>query len=112
VATLRIDADSVTLHLTGAEKAESLHGDLTYPRKAIAGVRVVSSGLDEVDGFKLFGAGVPGVMKVGMFRSERGSTFAACHGNGPAIVIDLVGEHYDRIVATLDDPERAASELL
>jgi hypothetical protein len=111
VATLRIDTDSVALHLSGAEKAESLHGDITYPRTSIAGVRVVSSGLDEVQGFKLVGAGIPGVMKVGTFRSERGSTFATCHGNGPAIVIDLVGEHYDRIVVTLDDPEQVASQL-
>jgi hypothetical protein len=112
VANLRIDTDAVTVHLSAAEKAESLHGDMTYPRTAITGVRVASTGLDEVQGFKLLGSSIPAVMKVGTFRSERGSTFAACHGNGPAIVIDLVGEHYDRIVVTLDDPEQVASQLL
>jgi hypothetical protein len=38
-------------------------------------------------------------------------TFAVCHGGGPAIVIDLTGERYDRIVLTLDNPEQAATQL-
>jgi hypothetical protein len=111
VATLVIDADAITLHLSGAEKAESLHRDMSFPRTAVTGVRVVSSGMDEVAGFKLVGAGIPGVLMVGTWRSQRSSTFAACHGTGPAIVIDLAGEHYDRIVVTLDDPEQVASQL-
>jgi len=107
-----ITDDSVTVQLSGGEKAEALHRDFTVPRSAIVGVRVVSSCLDEVQGFKLVGAGVPGALKVGTWKgAEGGSTFAACHGNGPGIVIDLAGEHYDRIVMTHDDPEQVAAEL-
>jgi hypothetical protein len=111
VAELVIDDDTVTIRMSPAEKAESLHRDLTVPRSAITGVRVASSGMDEVHGFKLVGSGIPGVMMVGSFKSGAGSTFAVCHRNGPAIVIDLTGEHYDRIVLTVDNPEQVASQL-
>ncbi len=111
MANLLIDDSSVTLQMSTAEKAEALHRDLTVPRSAITGVRVASSGMDAVHGFRLVGAGIPGVLMVGSFRSNDGSTFAVCHGNGPAIVLDLTGEHYDRIVVTIDNPEQVASEL-
>jgi len=48
---------------------------------------------------------------VGSFKGGDGSTFALCHGNGPGLVIELTGQHYDRIVLTLDNPEQLASEL-
>ena len=111
MANLVISDDSVTVHMSTAEKAEALHRDMTVPRSAISGVRVVASGIDAVHGFKLVGSGIPGVMMVGSFKGGDGSTFALCHGNGPALVIDLTGEHYDRIVLTLDNPEQYASQL-
>jgi hypothetical protein len=111
VANLVISDQSVALHLSPAEKAEALHGDLTLPRSAITGVRVVSSCMDDVRGFKLVGAGIPGVMMVGTFKGADGSTFALCHGNGPGIVLYLTGEHYDRVVLSIDNPEQVAAEL-
>lgn len=111
VANIVINDDSVTLQLSLGERAEALHGDLTLPRSAIIAVRVVSSGMDEVHGFKLVGSGIPGVTMVGSFKGGEGSTFALCHGNGPGIVLDLTGQHYDRIVLTIDNPEQFAAEL-
>jgi hypothetical protein len=111
VANLVISDDSVTFQLSPGEKAEALHGDLTLPRSAITGVRAVSSSMDEVHGFKLVGSGIPGVMMVGSFKGGDGSTFALCHGNGPGLVLDLTGQHYDRIVLTIDNPEQVAAEL-
>jgi hypothetical protein len=112
VANLVISGDSVTLQLSGWEKAETLHRDVTFSRSAITGVRVVSSCLDEVDGIKLAGSGIPGAVKVGTWSGGgAGRTFAACHGNGAGIVIDLTGEHYERIVLTHDNAEALASQL-
>ncbi len=111
MANLVITDDTVTVQMSAAEKAEALHRDLTVPRSAITGVRVVSSGIDAVHGFKLVGAGIPGVLMVGTFKGAEGSTFAICHRNGPALVIDIRGEHFDRIIITVDNPEQVASQL-
>ena len=107
-----ISDESITIQLSGLEKAEALHGDLAFPRSAVVGGRVVSSCMDEVDGFKLVGSGIPGTLMVGTWAGGGGGhTFVACHGNGPGIVIDLEGEHYGRIVLSQDNPEALAAQL-
>jgi hypothetical protein len=111
VANLVITDDTLTVQMSLAEKAEALHRDLTVPRSAVTGVRIVEDGLAEVHGLRMPGTGLPGVVMVGTWLSSEGNTFAVCHGPGPAIVIDLAGQHVDRIVMTVDNPEEAAAEL-
>jgi hypothetical protein len=81
VANLLIADDTVTIELTMAEKAETLHGKLTVPRSAITDIRVVPDGLAEVHGFKLAGSGIPGVIEAGTFSGAQGRTFAAAAGS-------------------------------
>jgi hypothetical protein len=111
VANLVINDDTVTIAMSAAEKAEALHRDLTFPRSAVTGVRAVDDGMAEVHGIRMPGAYFPDVIMVGTWRSGAGNTFAVCHGSGPAIVIDLSGQHYDRIVLTVDNPQDAVTSL-
>ncbi len=41
MAQLRVEGDDLVLHLSVAEKAESLHGDLRVPLSAVQGVEVL-----------------------------------------------------------------------
>jgi hypothetical protein len=107
MAKLIINDRDVTVSLSIVEKLEALHGDVTVPRCAVAQVRVVPDGMVEVHGLRAPGTGLPGVIKVGTWRRREGRTFAVCHGRRPAIVLDLVGSPYRRLVVTLDDPEQA-----
>jgi hypothetical protein len=111
VANLLIDDDTVTVELTMLEKAESVHGNLHIPRSAITGYSAVPDGLAEVPGFKLAGAGLPGALKVGTWVGEGKRTFAVCHGSSPAVVLELTGERYDRVVVTVDDPQEVIAGL-
>jgi hypothetical protein len=111
VANLVINDDTVTVQMSVAEKAEALHRNLTVPRSAIAGVRVVSDGMSEVHGLKMPGSGIPGVIMVGTWIGREGKTFAVCHGSGRAIVIELTGHDYDRIVMTVGNPEELMTRL-
>jgi len=111
MAKLLIDDDAVTVSLSAAEKAEALHSDVVVPRAAIVGARAVPDGMEEIHGLRMPGTGLPGVIMVGTWRDKGRVTFAVCHGRRPAIVIDLTGQPYDRIVATIDDPGEAAASL-
>ncbi|MGO8961907.1 MAG: hypothetical protein ACLQFR_31730 [Streptosporangiaceae bacterium] len=111
MANLEITDDTVTVVLSAAEKLEAIHGDVTVPRSAVTSVRAVPDGLAEVHGLRMPGTGFPGVIMVGTWRSHDGTTFAVCHGHKPAVVIDLTGQRYDRIVATVDKPEEAVTAL-
>jgi hypothetical protein len=91
VARLRIDDWSVTVSLSVAEKIQALHGNVTVPRTAVIGL--------------------PGVILVGTARDGDSVTFAVCHGRAPAVVLDLAGQPYDRIVVTVANPGEIVSGL-
>lgn len=105
MAELRIHDDSVTISLSVAEKIEAIHADVTFPRSAITSVREVPDGMTEVHGLRMPGTGLPGVILVGTFREPKRTTFAVCHGRRPAVVLDLTGQPYDRVVVTVDNPD-------
>jgi len=106
-----INNDTVTVAMSTAEKAEAFHRDLTIPRSAVTGARAVPDGMAEVHGIRMPGAYFPDMIMVGTWRGGGLTTFAVCHGHQPAVVIDLSGEHYDRIVMTVENPESIVTAL-
>lgn len=111
MANLLVGDDEVTVSLSAAEKLEALHGDVRVPRSSVLQVRVVPDGMDEVHGLKMPGAGLRGVIMVGTWRNSESVTFSVCHGNRPAVVLELTGQPYDRIVVTVDNPEDALASF-
>lgn len=111
MADLLVDDTEVTVSLSAAEKLEALHGDVKVPRSSVLQVRVVPDGMDEVHGLKIPGTGLRGVIMVGTWRSSESVTFSVCHGNRPAVVLELTGQPYDRIVVTVDNPEDALASF-
>jgi hypothetical protein len=119
VARLLIDQRRVTVCLSALEKLEALHRNVTVPRTAVIAAREVPDGLAELRGRIAgigwrgvgIGTGVPGVLMVGTIQDGYGLTFAVCRGRGPAVVLELAGQHYDRIVVTVEDPGAIVSRL-
>jgi len=110
-AKLLVHDDVVTVSLSAVEKAEAVHGDVSVPRAAVVSARIVPDGMDEVRGLRMPGTGLPGVIMVGTWRDQGTVTFAVCHGRRPAVVLELSGQRYDRIVVTVEDPAEAAASL-
>jgi hypothetical protein len=112
VARLLIDDRAVIVSLSVMEKLEAFHWNVTVPRTAVMAARGVPDGLAEV---RLLGTGtgtgLPGVMMVGTIRNSGGVTFAVCRGRRPAVVLDLAGHLYDRIIVTVDNPDEVVSRL-
>ena len=111
MVSLLVDADVVTVSLSVAEKVEALHGDVSVPRTAVVGARIVPDGMEEIHGLKLPGTGLPGVIMVGTWRDGESVTFAVCHGRAPAVVLDLDEQVFDRIIVTVEDPEASVAAL-
>jgi hypothetical protein len=110
VARLLINDRTVTVALSAMEKLEAMHGNVAVPRTSVIGARGVPDGMAELHGTSI-GTGLPGVMMVGTVRDGDGVTFAVCHGHRPAVVLDLAGQSYDRIVITVDNPDEHLSRL-
>jgi hypothetical protein len=111
MAEVLIHEGVVTVSLSAIEKAEAIHGDVSVPRAAVASARVVPDGMEEVHGLRMPGTGLPGVTMVGTWRNQGKVTFALCHGRRPAVVLELTGQRYDRIVVTVENPGEIAASL-
>lgn len=110
MAHLLITADAVTIDMSRGERFEAAHGDQTFRRNSISGVRAVPDCIAEVHGLKWAGTELPGI-RVGSFHDDERVTFAVCHGHNPGIVIDLANSKYDRVVLTVENPEEIAARL-
>jgi hypothetical protein len=114
VASVLIDDRAVTVALSVTEKIEALHGDLAVPRTAVVRARIVPDGLAEIHGPDM-PTRWPAISTVGTVRDFARNfdrvTFAVCHGRQPAVVLDLAGQPYDRIVVTIGHPDQVVSRL-
>jgi len=88
MAKLLVTDGTVTVSLSLVEKAEAVHGDVSVPRAAVVSARMVPDGMDEVHGLRM-----PGT------------------GRRAAVVLELTGQHYDRIVVTVDNPDEVVASL-
>jgi hypothetical protein len=65
----------------------------------------------ELRGFRAPGTGLPDVIAVGTGRGSFGKDFAAVHGTGPAVVVELAGAEFHRLVVTSDDAASVAAAI-
>jgi hypothetical protein len=109
---LRIDGDELVLALSRLEKLEALHGDVRLPLDKVRHVRVVIDPWSELRGVRAPGTGIPRVIAMGSRRSSFGKDFAAVHGAGSAVVVDLCSEaRYHRLVVTDENAQRVAAAI-
>ena len=111
MADLEVDGDALVLHLRAIEKAEGAHGDIRVPLTAVTAVRAVDDPWPELRGMRAPGTGLPNVIAVGTRRGAFGKDFAAVHGKGPAVVVELEGAAYSRLVVTADDAMARAQSI-
>jgi hypothetical protein len=111
MARLRITEHTVTVVLSLVEKVESMHRNVTIPRWAILGARAVADGMAEARGRPGLGTEVPGVVMAGILSQHGARTFVICHGRRPAVLIELSGQSFDRLLVTVDDPDETVARL-
>ncbi len=111
MARLSVEGDELVLNLSGMEKVEGLHGDIRVPVSTVREVRSTDDPRSERRGIRAPGTGIPGVIAVGTRRGGAIKDFAAIHGHGPAVVVELEGAEYGRLVVTEENAESAAADL-
>ena len=111
MADLRIEGDELVLHMGPLEKTEGFHGDIRVPLSAVTAVRPVDDAWPELRGIRAPGTGIPNVIAVGTRRGGFGKDFAAVHGTGPAVVVELEGATFGRLVVTSDDAATCADTI-
>jgi hypothetical protein len=105
MATFDIESGDLCLRLSWVEKLEAFHGSVRFPLSSVA------SAWPELRGIRSPGTGIPNVIAVGTRRGEFGKDFAVVHGKGPAIVVELQGARFQRLVVTVDDADGEAATI-
>jgi hypothetical protein len=111
MASLILDGADLMVKMSELEMVEAFHGDLRVPLAAVQAVRVVDDAWSELRGIRAPGTGIPGVIAIGTRRGPFGKDFAVVHGRERAVVVDLAGADYARLVVTTPDAESVAAEI-
>jgi hypothetical protein len=112
VAELSTDASELIVTMTLPEELEALHSDVRVPLSAVTAVRAVDDAWPELRGIRAPGTGIPGVIAVGTRRGSFGKDFAVVHGKGPAVVVELDGAEYSRLVVTTENAAAVAQTII
>ncbi|QGU06351.1 hypothetical protein COCCU_01960 [Corynebacterium occultum] len=115
MAELKITEQRVTVELDWWEKVVARRSHLTVPRRAIQAVTLVDDACTAVgEGRRVSATRVRGLTYTGTITTEdgsRSSSFVACHGRGPGIVLELKDVTLDRIVISTAAAHRYAALL-
>ena len=111
MATLEVVGENLVVRLSWFEKLEAFHPDVSVRRSGVREVRVVDNAWPELRGVRAPGTGIPGVVAVGTRRGTFGKDFDVVHGKGPAVVVELEGEKYARLVVTSQDAGALAARV-
>ena len=106
-----VEGADLVVKMSDVEKFEAMHPDVHVPVAAVRAVRVVDDAWPELRGIRAPGTGIPGVIAVGTRRGSFGKDFAVVHGREKAVVVELEGASYARLVVTMPDAENVAAAI-
>jgi hypothetical protein len=111
MAKMGVEGGTLVVHLSPLEKLGAFRGDVRVARTAVRAVRVVADPWPELRGIRAPGTGIPGVIALGTRRGRGTRDFAAVYRRRPAVVVELEGDRFDRLVVTDDDAVATAAAL-
>ena len=112
MARLAVEGDRIVLHLSRLERIGGvIGGDIDAPLDAVTAVRVAPDPSRELRGIRAPGTGWPGVIALGHRRAKGVHDFAVVYHNRHAVVVELDGQRFDRLVVSCDDPEAVAAAI-
>ena len=106
MASLVIQQDELVVRLSQLEQMAAFRGDVRVPLNAVRDVHVNQAPYEALRGIRAPGTGVPRVLAYGVRLLTGGCPdFAALHGKGPAVCVDLSPQAgFGRLLVTVDDP--------
>lgn len=89
-----------------------MHKDVRVPLRVVRSADAEPHPWAELRGIRLAGTGIPGVAALGTRHSFAGRDFAALHGRGPAVPVELGTESpFSRLLVPVADAETTAAQI-
>jgi hypothetical protein len=109
MATIAVDGNDLVVRLSALENIGALRGDIRLPLACVRAVRVSGTPWSELRGIRAPGTGVPGVISLGTRRGSGFHDFAAVYGRRPALIVEMTGASFDRLVVSCLDAADATA---
>jgi hypothetical protein len=103
MATLTVDGNHLVVLLSALEKIGALRGNISVPLASVRAVRVSDTPWSELRGIRAPGTGLPRVISLGTRRGP------GVYGHRPALVVEMTGAPFDRLVVSCADAAEAAA---
>ena len=112
MARLIVGGDVLRVHLWFLGRVGAVvTSDLWIPLTAVRSVRVTRQAWSELRGERSPGTCVRGVVALGTFKHLYGRDFVAVYGRGPAVVVELEGMRFLRLLISRQDAEEVAEQI-
>lgn len=104
MAEIFLDGDVVDVVFGPLERAAALMGDVRFSLDQVASTSVAVDPFSAVRGIRAPGFAVPGIVALGTWRSRRhGRSIVAAYRHRPAVVVEVDGQGWQRIVVSADE---------
>ncbi len=110
MVTIDFTHDRVTIRPKGWSQIWALKRSVAFRAEHVRSVARANAAL-RPHGMRLPGTYLPGVIIAGTYRSRTGREFWDTRLSGKAVVIDLVGEPYTRLVVDVADPDSVVRQF-
>jgi hypothetical protein len=107
---VRIDGETIRISLDGWDKVWALRGGIEIPLAHVRAARVAPPGL-KPRGIRAPGTAVPGRYFAGTWRGKRRKEFWNVRTRESALVLDLEGDEFTRVVIGVADPTALVAEI-
>lgn len=111
MADVTIDRNDVVVRLSGLEALAACRRELRVPLDRLRMVQVEQEPLKRLARWRMPGVCWPGTLVVGTGRQRGQREFAAAHARQPAVVLDVEGGPWDRVVVSCPDAVILAAQL-
>lgn len=111
MSTVTVLDEVVALRFTVGERIAGLLHDLDIPVRTVLSATVADDGLAAAKGLRAPGLGVPGRRKVGVWRTRGNRSLVAVDAHRPALVLELGGHYFHKVVVSDDHARLHADEL-
>ncbi len=112
MASLRVHTDRIEVHLTTAEKTLAFRADdIVVQREDIRSATITDDPWIWIRGIRRRGTEVPLVVAVGVWKYHGGSDFVIVKGKRPAVVLELAGGEFTRVIVSTNHAAQLIDSL-
>jgi hypothetical protein len=110
MATVRTDGGVIHIEIEGMDKVLALKGSLDIPLEHVRSVEVAPPDL-KPKGVRAPGTSIPGRIYAGTWRGRGTKEFWDIRHKEKALVLNLDGDEYTRVVIEVDAPDDVADRI-